>query len=558
MRKFILILCLLLSFSFVYADDLVDEYIDQIEDNQFTKEDLENFKSLYDQEDLELFLTAHVALLEYEYARAYESLEAAYDLTNNDSLKIEILYYLAKIDLMFYDYDSAAQKGLLLKEVAHNSDDLIGVIRADEILALTYLDTYDASEAEKYATEARNLSQSIGYEIGEWHYLNTLGSIELYNGNYLKAQEIYENASRYSEKYDLNTVFERTEIVNQMNVSKALYMQNRQYQAIDFLKPLLNLIDEENDLLKAKILYYMGHYGVGNHPISIPYLFEAKQTYESVSLSEEFPLFLNFIHEDLAYAYYISGEYRKAADLYYQMNKYYDSDDYYYSLRDSYENLGQYKYDEVSEKVALLEALSEAKSAELSTQRKLLFFVVGTVVLLVLLSITSIVVYRYRKKTKADLYMNSITDALTDVYNRSRIIEIFKSKLEGNNAVILLDVDNLKEINDEFGYTVGDEVLKRVADTLKHTVRGDDIVGRYGGGEFLIILDYASQKDCLMVAERIRLSVEKIKWEKEGLKSTCSVGVTRVYSKDPDEVLQYVDTLLNQAKDNGRNQVVYG
>jgi hypothetical protein len=92
MRKFILILCLLLSFSFVYADDLVDEYIDQIENNTFTKEDLENFKSLYNQEDLELFLTAHIALLAYDYARAYESLEVAYELTSNDSLKVEILY----------------------------------------------------------------------------------------------------------------------------------------------------------------------------------------------------------------------------------------------------------------------------------------------------------------------------------------------------------------------------------------------------------------------------------------------------------------------------------
>ncbi|MBN2793910.1 MAG: GGDEF domain-containing protein [Clostridia bacterium] len=558
MRKLIIILCLFFSFSFVYADDLISEYIDKVEENSLTNEDLVQFKEMHNNESLELFLTAHLALIDYDYKTAYVSLERALELTENDALKIEILYYLARIDLLFYDYDSASQNGLALKKLAHESEDLTGVVRADEILAIAYLDTYDASEAEKYATEARNLSSSIGYDIGEWHYLNIMGSIELYNGNYLKAQEIFEKAEQYSETTNMNSIFENTEIINQMNVAKALYMQNRQYQAIDLLKPLLSLVDEENDLLRSKILYYMGHYGVGNHPISIPYLFEAKQTYESVSLNEEFPMFLNYINEDLAYAYYISGEYHKAADLYYKMNQYYNSNDYYYALRDSYEDLGKYKFDEVTEQVQLLEQLAAAKSAELSAQKKLLFFIVGTVVLLVILSIISVVVYNYRKKIKKDLYINSITDSLTEVYNRTRIIEIFKSKLEGNNAVILLDVDNLKEINDRYGYTVGDQVLKNIADTLKHTVRGDDVVGRYGGGEFLIILDYASQQECLMVAERVRLSVENIQWDYKDLKSTCSVGVTRVYSKDPDEILQYVDTLLNQAKDNGRNQVVYG
>jgi diguanylate cyclase (GGDEF)-like protein len=163
-----------------------------------------------------------------------------------------------------------------------------------------------------------------------------------------------------------------------------------------------------------------------------------------------------------------------------------------------------------------------------------------------------------KNKTQERLYKLSTTDSLTQVFNRGRIIEIFENKLENNNAILLLDIDNFKEINDKFGHVIGDQVLKVIAEILKESVRNGDAVGRYGGEEFLIILDNINEEELHTVSERIRAGLEEHSWSYEGLKTTCSIGVCNIYSDDADEILHHVDQLMYKAKLSGKNQVIYG
>lgn len=125
-------------------------------------------------------------------------------------------------------------------------------------------------------------------------------------------------------------------------------------------------------------------------------------------------------------------------------------------------------------------------------------------------------------------------------------------------SFLFLDIDHFKNINDTYGHSVGDEVLKTVADTLKKDLRVGDIVARWGGEEFIAILLGANEEQAKMKAEQIRAEVEKIVFEKpEDLKVTISIGVSEFEDgKTFEDLVKHADEALYRAKESGRNCVV--
>ena len=125
---------------------------------------------------------------------------------------------------------------------------------------------------------------------------------------------------------------------------------------------------------------------------------------------------------------------------------------------------------------------------------------------------------------------------------------------------MMIDVDNFKNINDTYGHQVGDKVLATVAETIKESIREDDIVGRYGGEEFIVIVkdDYNSN---LKMAERIRGNIEKIIINVDNnnfIKVTSSIGITKMDAKDKtlQQIISDSDKALYEAKNTGKNKVV--
>ncbi len=159
-------------------------------------------------------------------------------------------------------------------------------------------------------------------------------------------------------------------------------------------------------------------------------------------------------------------------------------------------------------------------------------------------------------------YRSSILDPLTGLYTRwyytRRLEEEFdKSKrFNSNLSVIMADLDHFKRVNDEYGHNVGDEVLKTISSILKKSVRGYDVVGRYGGEEFVVILPDTNLEEAKEVAERIRGNVEKC--NQFNFYLTISLGVTSTREKEYEKYLELVadaDRALYYSKNNGRNQV---
>ena len=152
----------------------------------------------------------------------------------------------------------------------------------------------------------------------------------------------------------------------------------------------------------------------------------------------------------------------------------------------------------------------------------------------------------------------SITDSLTQLFNRNYIIDVLEKNNKPIQCIALLDIDHFKDVNDTFGHLMGDTVLKKVSSTIKNSIRPQDFVGRYGGEEFLILIDTDSSEIAQQVAERIRSNVEQMSWANHQFKITISIGVAMSSKVDSDLLLAEADSLLYQAKNHGRNRIEFG
>lgn len=154
-------------------------------------------------------------------------------------------------------------------------------------------------------------------------------------------------------------------------------------------------------------------------------------------------------------------------------------------------------------------------------------------------------------------------DQLTGLYNRQKFNDIFKKEIKRekryNNSlcVITFDIDDFKNFNDSFGHMAGDEVLKIISTIVTNNIREHDSVARWGGEEFLILLPQTQLEGAVLVAEKIRVAIEKYQDSAIPTKITASFGVSKL-EEDDDEVsvLKKVNEALYTAKNKGKNLVI--
>lgn len=167
------------------------------------------------------------------------------------------------------------------------------------------------------------------------------------------------------------------------------------------------------------------------------------------------------------------------------------------------------------------------------------------------------------KRLEAELWRLSNTDGLTGLANRRRLDEILASEFERsvrgdrNLSVILFDVDHFKRFNDTYGHDQGDRVLQAVAHRVEEKVRNIDVVCRYGGEEFMVILPETAQSGALVIAERVRQGIESMRVDT--LQVTISLGVAgwaETGVKSPELLIQAADEALYAAKEAGRNRAM--
>jgi two-component system cell cycle response regulator len=171
---------------------------------------------------------------------------------------------------------------------------------------------------------------------------------------------------------------------------------------------------------------------------------------------------------------------------------------------------------------------------------------------------------RTLRSERDKLRLKATVDPLTQVLNRGALEEALLSELNRNApfAVMFVDLDHFKSINDNYGHDVGDNVLRAVGGHLRRTIRSNDIAGRYGGEEFVVCLAGCDNDFAPKIAERHREWIENLSFPKENHpeRVTASIGVAVFNPHVPDSsltaLLKRADAALYQAKHRGRNRVI--
>ncbi|MFC1512891.1 GGDEF domain-containing protein [Thermodesulfobacteriota bacterium] len=166
------------------------------------------------------------------------------------------------------------------------------------------------------------------------------------------------------------------------------------------------------------------------------------------------------------------------------------------------------------------------------------------------------------QKLKKMVYYDSLTGAYNRQMFQQRIAQEFAHSRRHNYplALLMIDVDHFKKINDTFGHLVGDQVLKQISDLLQETVRSDDYVARFGGEEFVVIAPDTAPDTAIVLAERVRTTVAAQPFAIDTTQSrrlTISIGVANLNSKiqTVDNLIRSADDALYTAKESGRNRV---
>lgn len=167
-----------------------------------------------------------------------------------------------------------------------------------------------------------------------------------------------------------------------------------------------------------------------------------------------------------------------------------------------------------------------------------------------------------------ELKRKSMVDQLTRLWNKPAIEDLIFKQLIISRAknqgfsICFIDLDNFKPINDTYGHLAGDEILRSVSKVMLSSIRGADIVGRWGGEEFLLIIDHPSIEVAISVTERVRLNIENLNMAYNGviIPTTITGGLVFISKENLHEsipsILAKADSALYKGKNNGKNKVV--
>ncbi len=426
---------------------------------------------------------------------------------------VNIYLDLANFHLNNYAYDSA--KEMLDKALSIESFEDIRDIQvksyAFRMLAIRdiYLGNYDEAEKELlYSDEIVNLSNTGIYEDA-YRAINDvyLSRVYIEQGHYLKAKEILD-------KYEGSGIFESKSYREIMLRDFIIpYYQNR-----CFIEVAMNYADGAKD---TDAMIQTFDTAIENFvQLCNEEGYEKTAINTLLELEKKFPTDNEYIREIM---------YKKMYDLHSSLFDKQNSN--YASIITSQVNDSK-------------SAMEEQEKLSQANRRKTQLVVVSLLMFLVIISMG------------VSIILNSRYDALTQLFTRKAFNKRLERSLKTNEeiAIIMIDIDNFKNVNDTYGHLSGDAVLHRLGEIIGHEVKSDCKAYRYGGEEFTIMISKEAVKDCDVIAERIRHSMEIEKWDFDpNLTITISLGIAK--GTCTSEVLKKADDNLYQAKHSGKNMV---
>ena len=447
--------------------------------------------------------------------------------------------------------EEALPIGLKANELAEQIGDkyLIGTIQS--LLGRIYWHIDEFPTSIDYYLKALKLVQTEHHPDLEVSLLNGLGMVHYGLENYAESLGYFKTCLEKSSEENLTGKADANN-----NIAYVLHLLGKDHEAVEYAETALTLFDYMGQYVgKLHTLHSLGaiHLALGNYEQATTFLQEGLElsrrnnsqlltiTYISeISRIQKIQGNLDEAEKELLQALQIAEEINSLTNIsqiHEQLIEIYEEkQDYKAALQHSKAFQSVYKKifnDKSNRRIKTLEILNQVEGA----------------------------------RKQAELYRELAgTDSLTNLVNRRHFLEIADSAVQQANkdksqlAIIIVDIDKFKNVNDRYGHRTGDEVLSIVAGSIKKSLRREDVAGRYGGDEFVILLSHATSDQCLKIAERIRQTVAQtpIQIDQAAISVTLSVGVVSI---DPDrvsalaELIDSADQAMYLAKQKGRNRV---
>ncbi len=176
-------------------------------------------------------------------------------------------------------------------------------------------------------------------------------------------------------------------------------------------------------------------------------------------------------------------------------------------------------------------------------------------------NVRSMMIKRALHVREQELKERNVLDDLTQIYNRKQVIEELKetvrnAKKSGEElAVFAFQIDGFRLLNEMHGHQIGDEVLVQVIHEVQSMIKEDDILGRYGGQEFLIVMNNVDVNECVVLADEIRVCIESLTIGESKVNVTISGGVAELTMEDAVDLVKIAEDNMRRAKRNGKNRI---
>lgn len=513
------------------------------------------FSSKASESDLDINFIKNEIYANSSLKLVYNTLgEVANDSSRPYSERAEALGYLLEIDDFLMSYYNMLQNASQLLELAEAADDFKNQSIAYLYIGQIYALQYNKTMAFYYWTKAN-----------DWAVANDDFHLEA-DANFLKGRLLYElNEPKEAKRYFLRAKYLYQNNKSQATEALEILLPYAQQHATLYLS-LIDLIednppadealtrlstyrvfDDKSPDYIARTAFMLGlyHQYYGDDDGAIELFQVSLENYEKIDVEALDNYMTNTVQFLMAKSYYALGSYKKSADLLIAVEDIsaYDMNDYV-------------KQSERSQQ--LLIDLESRSSMRLIRYQKTALKVL--VAFLILFTLTLVVIYKAYRKNRLltnEIYHHSITDALTGLLNRRAIIEVLEKRPIADTALALFDIDHFKKINDTYGHQIGDDVLKTLSMALETFTGERGYVGRYGGEEFLLVIDKTAVSEPVLWVEELRGIIETLEWSFSQNRITVSVGLLTTLTEDFDRDFQLCDTLLYKAKANGRNQIYY-
>lgn len=549
-----------------FASSLTIQNIEEMEllvkkknlSKELTYKEIEVLKDRYEDEASKYYIEGVWSAVQRDYEEATSKFESALLLLEknpNSELEMYILEKILEIEGLYGRFSNYQDHAIRLKKLSFDKSDQL-YIKSLFAMAEAHFHNYNDDVMLTYLDAGYNEAIEFQFSNGISRYYELKGDLERSYGNYSLAEMHYIKSYEEFTKGDKILSYKR-DLFLKSKLAKNYRLAGSFDESLNIYKQLEKIIDLESDYF---VRDYYFEYGlllssIGEWEIAIEKF--------TVALEKEKLLENNDVHKleasiymEFGYGFTALEKYKEAA-LYFK--KSYDVSrnmEFDKTFSEKVSTLTNYEASVLEGELTFRQKLRDASTRTIQLQKKYLRLGIFLVFCLFVSLFVLLYINRQKERIRRDLQYELEIDHLTQIYNRGKIIEVLEDNLVSSSFILMMDIDNFKSINDTFGHVVGDKALIRIAQVIKENLSDGDSVGRYGGEEFLVIINNTSSEKSFLVAEQIRLGIEHIEWE-EDIMTTISIGMVQSNKMNSDELLSKADFLMYEAKNSGKNRVVF-